>query len=266
MRRSQWLQALRPGIGIPANYDLIWAMESIATGRLFVATVIGSLAVLILGRVTQSSVTGYAYGALLFTVVSWPYVPRLIKTVRWTDMTIVQSVLVLVASLTLGDAAQRILGFNPQASGMKQMNWMTARHLLWQFPLVLPVENLLLVGAMAWLWKFLRPNRSVTRIAVSVLSAALFGLWHVPFWGIWTMWTIGMSVLPWVIYMIMTGDIIAPLIAHILMDTIAVILSFGPHDSLIVRLFWPLLGTSLILLGLGYAVYQDWCSTRRKTI
>ncbi|SMC06786.1 Abortive infection protein [Sulfobacillus thermosulfidooxidans DSM 9293] len=264
MKKLRSLQKFWPGVFSPPAQNFLQPMASIAAWRVFLATVMGGCAVLILGNVTKSSMAGYGYGAVLFTALSWPYVPQLLKTIHWTDMTIAQSLLLLIASIGLGEVAQRILGFNPQAQGMKHMNWPIAIHLLWQFPLVLPVENLLLIGSMAWLWKFLRPTSPGNRLGVAVLSAALFGLWHVPFWGGWTMWTISLSVLPWTLYMMATGDILVPLIAHILMDVIAMISTFAPPNSVIIHLLWPLLGIGLILLGLGHSLYQDWRVKRRK--
>ncbi len=255
MKKDAWCW---PGIFSPPAAEFLQAVEYVSGWRLFMATVAGSLLVLIMGQTAQSSSVGYCYGVIGFSVISWPFVPRIIERVRWTEGTIFQAVLVLIASMVLGDAAQRILGFNPQASGLKHMNWTIAVHLLWQFPLVLPVENLLLIGAMGWLWKFLRPKTPGNRFGVALLSAAFFGLWHVPFWGPWTMWTIGLSVLPWTIYMLATGDFLVPVIAHVLMDVIAVVLTFSPKDSFISHYFWPLLAGGLILLGLSYSLYRDW--------
>ncbi len=264
MKEEGWPSRAWPGVFSPPARKFVQAVELTSALRLFVAMAAGSVLVLMLGKAAQSSVVGYCYGGLGFTLISWPFVPGILKTIRWTDTTIVQVVLVLIASMVLGEAAQRVLGFNPQASGMKRMDWTTAVHLLWQFPVVLPVENLLLIGAMGWLWKVLRPDTPANRFGVVLFSAALFGLWHVPFWGPWTMWTIGVSVLPWSMYMLATGDFLVPVVAHILMDMIAVITAFAPRNSFVIHFFWPLLIVALIVLGLGHSLYRDWRFGRKK--
>jgi hypothetical protein len=264
VKKAGWLSRAWPGIFTSPEVKFLQEAESINAWRLFIAVMVGSSLVLVLGKAAQSSSIGYGYGAVGFTVISWPFVPRILRGVRWTDTTIVQAVFLLIASLMLGDAAERILGFNPQASGLKHFDWKVAGHLLWQFPLVLPVENLLLVGAMGWLWKFLRPLTPGNRFGVALLGAALFGLWHVPFWGPWTMWTIGASVLPWTIYMLATGDLLVPVIAHILMDVIAVVSTFAPKTSFISQYFWLLLIVVLITVGLSHSLYRDWRARGKK--
>ncbi len=258
MKKHRRFAQYWPGVLSPPPPQFLSLIQPVSMLRLFVATVVGSCAVLVLSPLTKSSMAGYAYGALLFTALSWPFVPKILTTARWTEATLGQSVLVLIASTALGDVAQRLLGFNPQQSGLDRMTWHGAARMLWQFPLVLPVENLLLIGAMAFLWQFLRPSSAWQRFGVALLAAALFGLWHVPFWGPWTMWTIGMSVLPWVLYMMATGDIVVPLVAHILMDTMAMVLTFGPSGSLWVRYFWILAALTMIMAGLGRSLYRDW--------
>ncbi len=258
MNRRDKLKWLWPGVLSPPPKTFDNLIPTIPMWRIFLATVAGSAAVLALSVLTKSSMAGYGYGAAIFAAISWPYVPALLKSVRWTDATIIQAVLVLFASLAMGDAAQKILGFNPQSHGLDKLNWTVAGRLLWQFPLVLPVENLLLIGAMGFLWKFVRPVSAWQRFGVAILASAFFGLWHVPFWGPWTMWTIGMSVLPWVVYMMATGDVLVPLVAHILMDTMAMVLTFGPHGSVLVHYFWIGLATVLVLMGLSRSAYRDW--------
>lgn len=259
-RRNYW-----PGVFGPPPPGFQTLVGPLPLWRLFLATALGSIAVLVLSHWSKSSLAGYSYGFLLFTLISWPFVPQIVKTARWRDATVAESLLLLVASMALGAFAQKILGFNPQQPGLSRMNWQTAVRMLWQFPLVLPVENALLIGAMATVWKFLRPTTAWQRGGVAMLTAALFGLWHVPFWGPWTMWTIGLSVLPWVLFMMATGDVVVPLLAHILMDTMAMVLTFGPSRSFAVHDFWLVGMTMLIVLGLTASVIRDWWMRSAKT-
>lgn len=203
----------------------------VSTPRLILATVLGSSAILVLSSLSHSTVVGYGYGALLFVLISWPLTPRIVRSVRWTDVTLAQSLLLLVASVAMGSIGDRILGFNPQKTGLNRFDWPMAKHMLWQFPLVLPVENLLLLGMMVALWQVLRPFRPLQRMGAIVVAALGFGLWHVPFWGVWTIVPIATTVLPWILYIVATGDLVVPVVTHVLMDSLAMLTNFAPPRS-----------------------------------
>lgn len=232
--------------------------------RLFGATLVGTLAILWVSKISHSSIVGYAYGAGLFTVLSWPFMPRLLGQVQRRTPHVMEKALgLLMVSLACGALGGMILGYNPQASGLREFNWLLAQKLLWQFPLVLPVENLLLLGALLSFVRISGARKISSLMLMAVIAAAFFGLWHVPFWGWGTLLTIGFTVLPWTVYMILTGDVIVPVVTHVMMDTAAMVVNFAPSH-------WVRGGfmMALVVLVLIWAVarswWRDWRTTRGK--
>ena len=200
--------------------------------RLFLASTAGILIILSSSSWAHDVVVGYGYGAVVFTIVSWPFVPHLVRHLSWPSHLLIRAVGLLILSILSGSLGEVILGRNPQAAGLRQFNWGIAQKLLWQFPLVLPVENLLLIGILAALWRLVRPRGSWTIILLAITSAFVFGLWHVPFWGWGTLLTIGLTVVPWTLYIIATGDLVVPMATHLLMDGLAMVSNFSPNPLL----------------------------------
>ncbi len=238
-------------------------MRLVPTGsgtRVFGATLVGTLTVLWLSKVSHSSLVGYAYGAGLFTLLSWPFVPRLLRQVRWQKRVMERALGLLIVSLGFGALGGLILGYNPQAQGLSEFNWLLAQKLLWQFPLVLPVENLLLLGAMVGFVRITRARGTPQIMLMALLAAGFFGLWHVPFWGWGTLVTIGLTVLPWTLYMAVTGDVVVPVITHVMMDTTAMVVNFAPNH-------WVREGfmAALIVAVLIWAVVRSWWEDWRTT-
>lgn len=232
--------------------------------RLFGATLVGTLAILWVSKVSQSSVVGYAYGAGLFTLLSWPFMPRLLRQVHWRTSHVMEKALgLLMVSLACGALGGVILGYNPQASGLGEFNWLLAQKLLWQFPFVLPVENLLLLGALASFVRISGARTAPSLMVMAIVAAAFFGLWHVPFWGWGTLLTISFTVLPWTLYMTLTGDVVVPVVTHVMMDTAAMVVNFAPSH-------WVRGGfmMALVVMVLIWAVvrswWRDWRTTRAR--
>lgn len=250
-----------PGISSPDPLFLRY-IGRIPTWRMVVATIVGGAMVLVIGSVAHSSAIGYGYGALLFIVISWPLIRGVWRSLQWTDATVWQSILLVIASLAMGSLGDRVLGFNPQSAKIHQISWPQGQHLLWQFPLVLPVENLILLGGLIAVWQIVRPRNWFERLMVALVAAFVFGLWHVPAWGGWTMLVIGMTVLPWVLYLMATGDMLVPILAHIVMDTLAVGSTVSPTGSWVHHLIDPLILLLLLGLGLLWSLYREWTERR----
>jgi hypothetical protein len=259
----QWIKRIRwPGISVPDPVFLRY-VGLVPTWRLGLATVGGGALVLLLGRVSHSGPVGYGYGGLVFVLLSWPLGRMVVRSWQWTDATVWQASLLVIASLAMGSVGQRLIGFNPQAAGMRHMTWPQGQQLLWQFPLVLPVENLVLLGGLVVAWQIVRPRGALDRLMVALLAAFVFGFWHVPAWGGWTMVVIGLTVLPWVIYIVGTGDMVVPVVAHVVMDTLAVIGTTAPPASLARRFADPIMLLSLLLIGLLWSLFRQWQDRRR---
>lgn len=261
----KWKPGIRwPGVSSPDPLFLRY-VGRVPTWRLVAATALGGLMVLIMGHAAHSSAVGYGYGGLIFVLLSWPLIRGVLYSLNWTDSTVWQAMLLVIASLAMGTVGDRILGFNPQAAKMHQITWPEGQHLLWQFPLVLPVENLVLLGGLIAVWQIVRPRTAFERLMVAVLAAFVFGLWHVPAWGGWTMLVIGLTVLPWTLYLLATGDMLVPVVAHIVMDTLAVTGTAAPAHSLLRHFADPVLLLSLLMLGLIWSVLREWQERHRRS-
>lgn len=263
MKWQRWTRW--PGISSPDPHFLRY-VGHVPTWRLVFATVMAGLTVLIMGSVAKSSTVGYGYGGLVFVVVSWPLMRPLMRSFVWTDATVWQTALLVIASLAMGAVGEKMLGFNPQAGRLHHLAWSQGQHLLWQFPLVLPVENLILLGGLVALWQLIRPHSSFERLMVAIAAAAVFGLWHVPVWGGWTLVVIGMTVLPWTVYLLATGDMLVPVLAHIAMDGLAVVNTAAPAHAWFRLLLDPMLLLSLLVLGLMWSLYQEWRERRTRLL
>ncbi|NMP22327.1 type II CAAX prenyl endopeptidase Rce1 family protein [Sulfobacillus harzensis] len=254
MKWNRWIRW--PGISSPDPLFLRY-IGRVPTWRMVLATAAGGLMVLVMGQAAHSSAVGYGYGGIFFVALSWPLLRAIVRSLNWTDGTIWQTVLLVIASLAMGAVGDKILGFNPQAAKMHQISWPEGQHLLWQFPLVLPVENLVLLGGLVAVWQIVRPRTAFERMMVAILAAFVFGLWHVPAWGGWTMLVIGLTVLPWTLYLLATGDMLVPILAHIVMDTLAVTGTAAPTHSLLRHLADPVLLLALLVLGLAWSILRE---------
>ncbi|MCY0878843.1 MAG: CPBP family glutamic-type intramembrane protease [Firmicutes bacterium] len=256
MRRG-WLTGGRLH-GVSPAPTFLALVDQVATWRLLLATLFGGGGVLLVARWAHSPLVGYAYGGLAWIAAAWPLPGRILKTLTWSDVALGQSFLLTLASWAMGTAATLALGFNPQAGRLSHLTWAEAQRWLWQFPLVLPVENLVLLGGLLSIWQWVRPRHAWDRAITAALAACLFGLWHVPAWGGWTMVVIGLTVLPWTIYLIATGDMVAPLLAHIWLDTLAVLGAAAGGTSSASHYLLPAMLLGILLVGLGYSIYRDW--------
>lgn len=228
-------------------------IPQISGTRLFLAVLSGTIAIIWLSAWSHNAVVGYGYGAILFSAISWPFVPRLARHLFWPRHLLTKSVAILMLSILTGSLGDLILGRNPQAAGLSQFNWTIAKQLLWQFPLVLPVENLLLIGAMVAFIRLVQVKTTTQAVTGAILAAFFFGLWHVPFWGWGTLLTIGLTVVPWTLYMMLTGDVLVPVVAHVMMDGLAMLSNFAPNA--VVRqgsLLW------LVLAALVWNALKSW--------
>ncbi len=250
--RVRWLGLTSP------DRSFLRYVGCVGTWRLLAATALGGSLVVAIGRVAHSSMVGYGYGGAIFLVLSWPLLRVVLRSLSWTHATVFQTILLVIASLAMGDIGQHLLGFNPQATRIHHLNWPQGQHLLWQFPLVLPIENLVLLGGLVVVWKTVRPQSRFERLMVGMVAAFAFGFWHVPSWGGWTMLVIGLTVLPWTLYLIATGDMVVPVLAHIVMDTMAVVAETAPPETWVRRMVDPFILVGLLLLGLGWSLYRDW--------
>jgi len=242
---------------------LFWQVNQIVPAwRMALGTLLAATAVVGLGRLAHSSWAGYGYGGLIFLVITWPLGGWLWRHTRFTSATWGQTLLLVAASLAMGSAATHMLGFNPQAGGLSRLTPTAARQLLWQFPLVLPVENLVLLGGLIAVWQWVRPRGSGERLLVALVAALLFGLWHVPSWGGWTMLVIGLTVWPWTIYLFVTGDMLAPILAHVLLDVLAVLQKAWPVGAN--QLLWPGVILALLVFGLVFSLWFDWHRARLR--
>ena len=230
--------------------------------RMALATAVGGALVLIMGSAAKSSAIGYGYGGTAFVVLSWPLFRAVLRSLRWTDATVWQTVLLVIASIGMGALGDKLLGFNPQAGKLHHITWPQGQHLLWQFPLVLPVENLILLGGLVAAWQWIGPRTGFERFMTAVAAAAIFGAWHVPAWGGWTMVVIGLTVLPWAVYIMATGDMLVPILAHIVMDTLAVIATVAPKTSPVRHFADPMVLLALLGAGLVWSVYREWGDRR----
>lgn len=255
MKWQKWIRW--PGISSPDPLFLRY-IGRVPAWRMVLATAAGGLMVLVMGQAAHSSAVGYGYGAVVFVGFSWPLWRAVVRSLSWTDSTIWQTMLLVVASLAMGAVGDKILGFNPQAGKIHQITWPEGQHLLWQFPLVLPVENLVLLGGLIAVWQLVRPRSALERFMVALLGAFVFGLWHVPAWGGWTMLVIGLTVLPWTLYILATGDMLVPILAHIVMDTLAVAGTTAPKESLVRHFVDPVVILMLLVLGLLWSVFHEW--------
>ncbi|MDA8207129.1 MAG: CPBP family glutamic-type intramembrane protease [Thermaerobacter sp.] len=260
MKWSRWTRW--PGISSPAPLFLRY-VGRVPTWRLVLATAVGGLMVLIMGQAAKSSAVGYGYGGFVFVLFSWPLMRVVVRSLTWHDGTVWQAILLVVASLAMGNLGDKILGFNPQSGHLHQLGWPEGQRLLWQFPLVLPVENLILLGGLVALWQIVRPGNAFKRLLVAVAAAFVFGFWHVPAWGGWTLFVIGLTVLPWTVYLLATGDMVVPVVAHVVMDSLAVVATTAPPDSLLRALANPLLLLALLGMGLTWSLYRDWRDRRQ---
>ncbi len=261
MRWRRWIRW--PGISAPDPLFLRY-VGRVPNWRIVLATVVGGLMVLVMGHAAHSSAIGYGYGGALFVLLSWPLMRAVVRSLVWTDSTIWQTILLVIASLAMGTVGDKMLGFNPQASKIHQITWPQGQHMLWQFPLVLPVENLILLGGLIAVWQLVRPKTAFERLMVAVVAAFVFGLWHVPAWGGWTMLVIGLTVLPWTLYLLATGDMMVPVLAHIVMDTLAVLGTAAPAESLSRKMADPVLLLLLLGLGLMWSLYREWGDRRHR--
>ena len=261
MKWQRWIRW--PGISSPDPLFLRY-IGRVPTWRMGLATIVGGLMVLVMGHAAHSSAVGYGYGGLLFVALSWPLIRAVARSLNLTDSTVWQTILLVIASLAMGSLGDKLLGFNPQSGKIHQISWPEGQHLLWQFPLVLPVENLILLGGLIAVWQLVRPRSSFERLMVAVAAAFVFGLWHVPAWGGWTMLVIGLTVLPWTLYLLATGDMLVPILAHIVMDTVAVTGSTAPPGSLFRHFADPVLLLMLLGLGLMWSLFREWRERRTR--
>lgn len=260
MRWRRWVRW--PGISSP-DPSFLRYVGRVPTGRMVLATLVGGIMVLVMGRAAHSGAVGYGYGGAFFLLLSWPLLRVVGRSLVWTDGTVWQAMLLVVASVAMGSLGNRILGFNPQAGRMHQIGWPEGQHLLWQFPLVLPVENLILLGGLVAAWQIVRPRSAFERLMVALAAAFVFGLWHVPAWGGWTMLVIGLTVLPWTLYLLATGDMLVPILAHIVMDSLAVVATVAPSESLTRRFIDPMVLIGLMVLGLLWSLFREWQERRQ---
>ncbi len=231
---------------------------NVSTKRVVLGGLLGPLAIVLIGRWSRSVVTGDLYAAALLMFCLWPLIPFGIVNNKWPHGLWVRSVGLYLASVLMGRAATAFLGFNPQANVLSHWSGSVARGLLWQFPIVIPVENLLLVVFVLACRKLFGPSR----MAASVFPALAFGLLHVPFWGTWAWFSVGASVLPWTIYMVFSGDLWAPVVAHLVLDMTAV-LALSP--LLLKSTYGPWLAAVGLwgLAGLAMAALHQWGRARR---
>lgn len=255
MTRRHWFRW--PGITAATPLFLRYAGQ-VQTWRLVAATAGGGLIVLLMGRAAHSGTVGYGYGGLFFLLLAWPLMRTVGRALLWSDATVWQTVLLVIASVAMGHVGTRLLGFNPQAGRIHHLSWPQGQRLLWQFPLVLPVENLILLGGLVALWQLVKPRTSLDRILVAMGASLLFGVWHVPVWGLATMIVIGLTVLPWTLYLLATGDMLAPVLAHIILDALAVIGALSPTHSLWRHFTDPVLLVGLLVSGLAWSLYREW--------
>lgn len=254
-----WSRIVRHWPGLSRDSPAFFLLGSgVPAWRLWLATVVAAGALVAISRWSHSTAAGYGYGLAVFIAISWPLAVQVVQSLRWTEATWGQSLLLLGASLIMGRLADRWLGFNPQAPVMSKLSWPLAAKLLWEFPLLLPIENLLLLGALLALWKTVPRKDWRHRLAIAVGGAFLFGLWHVPFWGGWTLVTVGLSVLPWTLYLLATGDMLAPLVAHILMDGWSIIAQAAPERTFFRQhLVWTAI-FAVLLGGAARSFLWDW--------
>lgn len=261
MRWTRWVRW--PGISSPDPAFLRF-VGRVPAWRMALATVLGGCLVLLLGTAAKSGPVGYGYGGAAFVVISWPLFRGVLRSLKWTDATVWQTVLLVIASTGMGALGDKLLGFNPQASRLHHITWPQGQHMLWQFPMILPVENLILLGGLVAAWQWIRPRSGFERFMTAVAAAAVFGAWHVPAWGGWTLVVIGLTVLPWTVYILATGDMLVPILAHIVLDTVAVIATVAPTQSLLHRLVDPLTLLGLLAAGLTWSLYREWQERRRS--
>ncbi len=252
-----------PGIS-SSDPSFLRYVDCVPTWRLMAATVGGGVLVLLVGRAAHSPTIGYGYGGLFFVFGSWPLMRVVGRASVWTDATVWQTILLVIASVAMGHLGSRILGFNPQAGRIHSLGWAQGKRLLWGFPLLLPVENLILLGGLVALWQAIKPRTALDRVLVAIAAAFVFGFWHVPVWGFWTMPVIGMTVLPWSLYLLATGDMLVPVLAHIAMDALAVIGALAPKESLWRHLGDPILLLALFVGGLMLSLYREWFNGSRR--
>lgn len=180
---------------------------------------------------SRSVLVGDGYGLMLSVGLSWPFARRLGKGLSVPCGLFWRSLLLFVASLVTSTAAVAFLGFNPQAARLSSVGWAEARALIWRFPLALPVENWILVLFLAAFGAIARDRQGLANrvpFAAATAAALAFGVLHVPYWGGWAWFPVAASVLPWTVYMTMSGDLIAPVIAHVLLD-MSVALALWPR-------------------------------------
>ncbi|MDA8193656.1 MAG: CPBP family glutamic-type intramembrane protease [Thermaerobacter sp.] len=257
-RRRRWLQALRRWPGVTGDGPaFVGLADNLRAGRVWAATLGGSAVLIGMAGATHSAAVGYGYGFAVFSALSWPLLPRVLHRLIWTELRLLQGLLLLLASVGLGSLGDALLGLNPQAGGLERMSWPLAAKLLWEFPLLLPVENLMLLGILVALWNSVQPRRWVDRLAVAMMGSLFFGLWHVPFWGWGTMLVVGLSVVPWSLYILATGDMVAPVVAHLLMDSLALLAIAAPSGSLAHRYAMPAVVLGVVLLGTGQSLWRD---------
>ena len=241
----------------------LWQTMNVSTKRVVLGVILGPLAIVWIGRWSGSVVTGDLYAAALLLFCLWPLIPFGIVGNQWPQRLWARSLGLYLASVLMGRAATEFLGFNPQANVLSHWSWSLARALLWQFPIAIPVENLLLVVFVVGCRKLFGPSR----MAASVFPALAFGLLHVPFWGAWAWFSVGASVLPWTIYMVFSGDLWAPVIAHLVLDMTAVfalvpLLLKSPYGPWLAAIgLWGLAGLAMAVLrqfGRSRRAYPPW--------
>lgn len=259
----RWRNAWRNWPGITGDSLAFKSLaDGVSTSRTAWATLAGSVVLIVLSRTSHSPAVGYGYGFVVFASLSWPLVPRVLSRMRWHDATMIQGVLLLLASIALGSVGDRLLGFNPQAHSLNHLSWPVASKLLWSFPLLLPVENFMLLGGLLSLWNGFKPRTVLARVGVGLLAAWLFGLWHVPFWGWPTMWVVGLSVVPWTLYLLATGDMVAPIVAHLLMDTFSIMAVASPRGSLLHHYAIPVVVVAVLAVSAGHSFWKDFQKAR----
>lgn len=205
----------------------------------------------VLGGYSRSILVGDGYGLILSAGLSWPLIRGLGDGVRLRPGIFWRSLALFLASLAASTAAVVFLGFNPQAARLEAIGWAEARALLWRFPLALPVENWMLVLFLTALGALSsdRGRSSGRALYAAGAAAVAFGLLHVPYWGGWAWFPVAASVLPWTIYMTWTGDLLAPLVAHLVLD-MSVALALWPRLAPLHGLA-PLAAASLLWAALG---------------